>query len=254
MRLKTRSGQGKAPSNDIAGSSRPDKGKGVEKRAKSDKSKNGKTKKRPALLAIDVSTAGQEGGQISPCETTGPLPSPRSVDAAAKSIIEGIDSGFGDTEVRPVGFSNGRSPKYAVNVCYRNSVISMLLNIPTFSNWLNSYVTRQEVLQADPDFSWGNATAPILNLLAQLNRLYWAPATSRKASLDKQARLDEAMASFFQSFVDVEKRFNTNNGANRWEQEDAEDFLVTLLDCIAQELNKYVDGDFLFCVNPADVL
>ena len=204
------------------------------------KSKNG-TGKIHSLPGVGVPETGQEGREISPAETTGSLPPDRVLDSASEEIMEGIGSGFGDTGVLPMGFNNGNDPEYPMNVCYRNSVKSMLLNIPTFSNWLTSYLNRQEVRQYSFESSPDNTPAPIVMSLAELNQLYWTPEEKLTAgSASKQDLLDQAMDVFFQAFVNARPGFDTNQGNNHWRQEDADDFLVEFLASMDTELDPYV--------------
>ena len=110
----------------------------------------------------------------------------------------------------------------------------MLLNIPTFSKLLTAYGTRQEVMKAADVATNLTNSAPMFQSLVTLNKRYWA-----EASRNKQAQLNEAMDAFFKEFV-KKKSWSKDRGANNWEQEDAEDFLLTLLERVEEELSVYV--------------
>ena len=175
----------------------------------------------------------QEGDHVSRAATTTPSPPPLTTLTAldeAETIMEGIESESFERNAKPMGFRNDDVPRYPTNVCYRNSVISMLLNIPTFSKLLTAYQTRQEEWQADPNRRPRNP-APMFASLVELNRLYWEDSRRRK-----QIRLDEAMDAFFQEFTRVRPKFTRNEGNNYWRQEDAEEFLGQLFIGIEAEL------------------
>jgi Ubiquitin carboxyl-terminal hydrolase len=239
MSPRKSSGHG-LPSSSVVGIPPAEKGQASEEGLKSDKSKNGNGKK-DTTSNIDVPTTGQEGGEISPTETTGSLPSTFSIDSITGDIVKGVESGFRHTEVLPMGFTNSSAPKYPANVCYRNSVISMLLNIPMLSNWLETYLFKQDILEIAGEAPPNDPSAPILQSLARLSRLYWRPKKELAGKgTYKQEQLNEAMDVFFKRFVNTWQDFNTEGPNNHWSHEDADDFLGKLVDSMEEELSLYV--------------
>jgi Ubiquitin carboxyl-terminal hydrolase len=239
MSPRKSSGHG-LPSSSVVGIPPAEKGQASEEGLKSDKSKNGNGKK-DTTSNIDVPTTGQQGGEISPTETTGSLPSTFSIDSLTGDIVKGVESGFRHTEVLPMGFTNSSAPKYPTNVCYRNSVISMLLNIPMLSNWLETYLFKQDILEIAGEAPPNDPSAPILQSLARLSRLYWRPKKELAGKgTNKQEQLNEAMDVFFKRFVNTWQDFNTEGPNNHWSQEDADDFLGKLVGSMEEELSLYV--------------
>lgn len=188
----------------------------------------------PSQSDDDFSSPSQSGDDVS--STTDILLPPTlatltATQDEAEVIMEGIKSDSSKRNFKPMGFTNGDAPRYPTNVCYRNAVISMLLNIPAFSNLLTTYQTRQEKWQADPRHK-PRYQAPMFASLVNLNRVY-----REDFRRGKQNRLTDAMNVFFQEFNRVRPSFTEDMGDNYWRQEDAEEFLSGLLDDIEAELD-----------------
>lgn len=210
-----------------------DGGRGSERGSRSRQSKTPSVEKHvPPPIALPA--PGQEGDQITPAETTGSSPPLSSPCPTAKEMVEVIKSQSFEPNVAPMGFTNSEAPKYPTNVCYRNAVITMLLNIPTFSKLLTVYGSRQEVKIAAEGATTLEQSAPMFQSLVALNKRYWAGS-----SRNKQAELNKAMDAFFREFLEIDT-WSTNQGRNQWNQEDAEDFLSTLLARVEEELKVYV--------------
>jgi Ubiquitin carboxyl-terminal hydrolase len=201
--------------------------------AGSKKSKTGGGKRHTPPL-IPLPPPRQEGDQISPAETTGPSPSLKTPRLIVQTIVDNIESKEFEPDVTPMGFTNNEAPKYPTNICYRNAVISMLLNIPTFSKLLTVYRDRQDVIEQDPE-AIPTAPAPMVQSLVLLNQRYWTGVTS-----GKQDELNKAMNIFWKEFTEIEPPFSENEGKNQWRQEDAEEFLSNLLSRMEEQLDKYV--------------
>jgi hypothetical protein len=186
--------------------------------------------------AIDVSTPGQEGGQISPDEISGLAPELLEQDPMVTAIMMTTGRTYVNPDVRPMGFRNGKAPRYPSSICYRNSAVTMLLNLPYFTNWLSGgYPSDRSV----------DVSNPIMDTVQRLAAEYWSEAGPADDSVGlteaagaKRRRLDISMDKFWRQFIAARPNFTQKpKKKNFYRQEDAALFLMELLDFAHEELD-----------------
>ncbi|ERF71451.1 hypothetical protein EPUS_06833 [Endocarpon pusillum Z07020] len=178
-------------------------------------------------------TAGTENREISPEEISGEAPAAPEMSPEPRGIIDQASHQYADTSVTPMGFMNGVAPRYASSICYRNAAITMLLNLPCFTNWLSgAYSTRRE----------GGPSHPLMDAMTELAATYWSQPTAkgsaRPAVRAKRHQLDTAMDGFWKRFLKASPGFTPKpTQTNFYCQEDSALFLSTLLECVYDELD-----------------
>ena len=201
----------------------------------SGKFKNG-TSNRRTSPAFGVPTPGSENRDISPEEISGEAPAAPEVSPAPDSIIEEAGHEYADTSVAPMGFMNGRAPEYPSSICYRNAAITMLLNLPRFTNWLSgAYCTMREA--GPPN--------PIMDAMMELAANYWSQPTvdgSASSTIQavnaKQQQLDVNMDGLWNLFLEANATFTPEpRKMNFYCQEDSALFLSTLLESTYEQLD-----------------
>ncbi len=200
----------------------------------SGKSKNGTNNRTPSST-LGTPTPGSDNRRISPEEISGEAPDAPERTEETEIIMTETDEKYADTSVKPMGFMNGEAPEYATSICYRNAAITMLLNLPFFTNWLaQGYgLMRQE----GPDTT--------MDAMSVLAAKYWSqltakrsPSSRRKAIKAKQQLLDVAMDGLWNRFLEANGTFTPNPiTTNFYCQEDAALFLSTLLESAHDELD-----------------
>jgi hypothetical protein len=195
----------------------------------------GQSKTRTGKKRTPPSAPGKEGRQISPDEIAGEAPEVPRNSLLTELVLEHTEGNYSDPTVRPMGFRNGKAPKYASSICYRNAAITMLLNIPYFANWVNgSY----------PSLRDDDALPTAMDNMQKLAEVYWAQPNSLENTVStieaidaKQKRLDEEMRSFWTHFVEANPKFtDTPRKTNQYRQEDAALFLMTFFNSVLDML------------------
>ncbi|KAF7502835.1 hypothetical protein GJ744_004990 [Endocarpon pusillum] len=194
-------------------------------------------------------TPGSENRDISPEEISGEAPSAPEMSPAPEAIIDIASHEYADTSVKPMGFMNGGAPGYPSSICYRNAAITMLLNLPCFTNWLSgAYSTMRE----------GGPSHPLTDAMTELAAKYWSQPSAEGSARSKvrpakakRQQLDIAMHGFWNQFVEDNPMFTpTPTDGDLYCQEDSALFLSTLLECVYNELDpisiqgKVVGGIF----------
>lgn len=177
----------------------------------------------------------QEGRQASPEEMSGPALDDVVRSPTTAAIMRMIPREHDDPEVRPMGFTNGVAPAFAASVCYRNAAMTMLLNLPFFSNWV-----MRDFFSMAPD----GFTDCIIYTLWLLATQYWQreigvddTSSPGEASRAKQETLDRCMDRFWKQFLASNPNFTPEpEDPNLYSQEDAALFLTTLLGSAFEEL------------------
>jgi hypothetical protein len=182
---------------------------------------------------IRVPTPGQDVGETSPEEISGEAPDPLEMADMTHAIMSSTQHDYPYPDVKPMGFRNGEAPEYPTQVCYRNAAITLLMNLPYFTNWLvNGY----------PLDGFGGH-CDIVDAFHQLATDYWTQADSaddveveKKAQAAKQRLLDKRIQQLWEIFLITNPRFTRGDQNNHWQQEDAGLFLMTLLESAFEEL------------------
>lgn len=159
------------------------------------------------------------GSSLSPDEMSGQAPDPPEFSLSAEAILISTPGEHLNTSIRPVGFRNGEAPKYPTQICYRNAAMTMLLNLPCFTNWLD---------EGYPSFRPEESSRNFVDKFQQLAGTYW----SQKALIEgeEQERVDISMDAFWNSFLAANPEFTEALQHNYYPQEDAALFLTTLFD------------------------
>jgi hypothetical protein len=194
---------------------------------------SGQSKHRPDEIGTPSRAPGREGRQISPDEILGEAPAVPTNSPVTESVLLGTEDKYADLTVRPMGFRNGDAPQYAALICYRNAVITMLLNLPYFANWVTG---------GYPSLREENAPRTALDNMQKLAEIYWSQPTSFGNSVStsqvidvkaKQKRLDAEMHVLWTDFIAANPTFTViPTMTNCYLQEDAGEFLMTLFNSI----------------------
>ncbi len=222
--------------NNDGSSSSLHKENGSKKGPSSNNSKSGNGK-RHTPPAIDVPTPGQEGGQISPDEISGQRPEVPKKSEIAQVLMATTLYDYDDPSVRPMGFMNGKAPIRPTSICYRNAAITVLLNLPYFTNWLAGGYS--------PEGAEGSPTT-IIDAMQRLAAKYWPDQNrmedameSGEATRPKQEQLDIEMDVLWNRFIAAKPNFTPKpKKKNSYCQEDAAIFLSELLDAALMELDS----------------
>ena len=107
-----------------------------------------------------------------------------------------------------VGFRNGL-PGFG-QACFRNAIVSLLINIPPLSGWIVSDTQSQLV------------SSNTARLLENVIREYFATNLT-----GKQARVDEAIQRWYRNF-NLEKPVNPNNTKHRFPDNSQQDAIEVL--------------------------
>lgn len=176
-------------------------------------------------------SADRRSGSKSSQRTTGSLPPMLKPSADVEQILSELGTQWDSKRPKPLGFSNR-----GTNLCYRNSVVSMLLNLPSFSGWLKIFAGKQRVMAELGQSNSSNA--PVLKALTELHDMY----TSSSATEDQPDKLEGKMREFFKKFQGANKRFQAKDDAHTgvYRQQDADEFLQVLLTTMSCEAKRWV--------------
>lgn len=180
----------------------------------------------------------RDHGHPSPDEMSGREPTVSPMSVTTRTIMMTTNDQYGDPNVMPSGFRNGKAPQRPAAICYRNAPITMLLNLPYFVNWLTGSYSSEN--SAD-------STGTVLDALRQLAREYWSQGSPKegkgppkKVISGKQKRLEAGMDAFWKHFVNTAPDFTPIPAkTNRYRQEDAAEFLLEMFN-LAWEESCYV--------------
>lgn len=159
------------------------------------------------------------GNSMSPDEMSGQAPDPPELSLSAEAILISTPGEHLNTGIRPMGFRKGDAPEYPTQICYRNAAMTMLLNLPCFTNWL------------EEGYSSFRPEEPFYNFVDDIQLLadtYWSQKTLTQD--EEQERVDVCMDAFWNSFLAANPGFTEQLQHNYYPQEDAALFLTTLFD------------------------